>query len=343
MIYNYDNEELHLKGLYKNQSCFIIVGGPSLNKLDLSVLNAPGIITLGVNNAPKLFRPNMWISVDDPQNFMISIWKDPKIQKFVMHGKRNKPLWDNTKWRESALVVNDCPNVFYYKDNEHFKPTEEYLTEDTFNWGNHTDRCECGVMREKDANGKKVHTCHSCGLKKFGSRSVLLAAVKLTYFLGFRQVFIVGADFKMSTNSGYAWEQNRSESSIKSNNETYDRLNERFSKLRPVFEKNNFFVFNATPDSKLNSFIKVSFSEAVKMAASDFPETKDERTFGMYERRSIDKRIETENIKIEDYKKQIAEAKSNRVVKRLMLKLNRSQEKFLKAFEEKERLLTWKA
>lgn len=344
-FFNYENKEIPIGGLYKNQSCFLIVSGPSLNKLNLSLLDQPGIITLGVNNSVRTYRPDLWISVDDPANFMVSIWKDPKIQKFVMHGKRDKILWDNVAWKKSDTLVSNCPNVVYYRDNEYFKPTDEYLDENTFNWGNHTDRCECGFKRQKDAKGKKIRECPKCKQRLWGARSVMLAAVKLAYVLGFRKIFIIGADFKMDSDNKYAWQQNRSQGSIKNNNSAYARLNTRFDLLRPVFENRGLYVFNATPESELHSFVKISFEDAVKMALNEFPDTKNERTYGMYDRKAIDKTVNKKQQKVNEIKEKISKVNgdSPRFLKRLNQKLEIETEKLKVAIEEKETLLTWTA
>lgn len=343
-FYNYSGNDIPIEGLYKDQSCFLIVGGPSLNKLDLEKLNRPGIVTIGVNNSVRLYRPNIWISVDSPSNFMVSIWKDPKIQKVVMFGKKNKQIFDNTKWKETEITVGECPNVIYYRDNEHFKPTEEFLTEDTFNWGNHTDRCECGMMRKPDAKGKKPKKCERCGDNKWGARSVMLAATKLAYVLGFKRMFIIGADFKMDEYNQYAWSQNRSSHSMNSNNSTYNRLNERFDKLRPIFEKNNFYVFNSTPDSNLNSFPKIDFEDAVEIATNKFPDVGSERTFGMYERRAVEEKIKKEAGKITELKAKILNVNGSNVKesKKLKQKLEKSECQLKSALEERERILSWK-
>lgn len=304
-------------------------------------LNQAGIFTIGINNSPRVFRPDAWVSVDDPANFMISIWRDPKIMKFVMLGKRGKLLWDNNAWNMSKYAVKDCPNIVCYKDNEYFKPTEEFLTEETINWGNHTDRCECGAMREK----REIKTCYVCGKNMFGCRSVLYAAIKIAYVLGFRKVFIIGADFKMDDNNTYAWNQARSSGSIKNNNVTYRKTNDRFNLLRPIFEKNNFYVFNASgQDSGLNSFVKIDFDEAIKIALAGFPEVKNERTFGMYERKAVNEAVEKRTVEINDLKQQIIKVNGSdkHLTKKLNKKLEKATIKLQTALHEREKLLTCK-
>lgn len=257
MFYNVENKKLPIEKTFKNQTCFLILSGSSLNSFDLDKLRQPGIMTFGVNNSPKIFRPDLWTSGDNVQNFMISIYKDPKIRKFITYAKRNEFLFDNTKWIKSNLTVSDCPNVTYYVLDDCFTP-ETYLTNDTVSWG-----------RSRETGG---------------CRSVMLAAIRIIYELGFRKLFILGADFKMTTINKYAFKQDRSAGSIRSNNNAYLKLNERFNALRPIFEKNNFYVFNCYKESGLKSFEYIPFDTAIKIAIKDFPDVLTEPSEGMYDR-----------------------------------------------------------
>jgi hypothetical protein len=251
-------------------------------------------MTFGVNNSPRIIRPNLWVSVDTPGNFMISVWEDPRIMKFVHLGKQGKTLWDNTRWKKSHLTVQQCPNVFYWRDNEYFQ-ADKFLTEETVNWGNHTNRCECGFLRpdkkewEKDPT-KRIKVCPQCNKRQWGARSVMLSAVRIAHILGFRKIFLLGCDFKMEAGKqNYAFQQDRSKNSVRNNNDAYKRLNLRFDKLRPIFEKENFFIWNCCKDSGLKSFDYMDFELALKIALKDFPDTKTERSAGMYERRAEEK------------------------------------------------------
>jgi hypothetical protein len=265
VFYNINNENLPIKNLYKNQTCFLILSGPSLINFDLNKLQQSGIITFGVNNSPKIFRPDLWTSGDSVQHFMISIYKDPKIKKFITYAKRNDHLFDNIKWEVSDLKVADCPNVVYYVLDDNFTP-ETYLKNDTVSWG-----------RSREGGG---------------CRSVMLAAVRIIYELGFRKLFILGADFKMTDDKKYAFKQDRSKGSMHSNNNAYKKLNERFNALRPIFEKNNFYIFNCYKDSGLKSFDYVPFESAVKIALNNFPNIISESTDGMYDREAKLREIE---------------------------------------------------
>lgn len=261
MFFNHEKQHISIEGSFIGRSCFLTVGGPSLSTFNLDKLRQPGIITFGVNNSPKVFRPNMWTLVDDVKNFMISIWKDPTIMKFVPLPKNKHKLFDNTIWEEVPIRVKQCPNVVYFNRNNKFDH-KKFLYEDTINWGNSKE------------NG--------------GCRSVFLSVIRIIHVLGFKNVFLIGADFRMQEGKqNYAWEQARSKSSIKNNNSTYKTLNERFNLLRPIFEKEQFYIFNCTPASGLKTFPYLGIDDAIDIALTDFPNVETEPAAGMYERKAL--------------------------------------------------------
>jgi len=262
---------------YKNSSCFLVLSGPSLNNHDLTKIQQPGITTFGVNNSPKAFRPNMWICVDHPSRFMISIWKDPNITKFVPFFKAKSNLFDNFNWQNTDRRVMDSPNVVYYHRNEQFNP-DTFLTEKTVNWGNH---------------------------KKYGGgRSVMMAALKICYLLGFKNVFLLGCDFKMEKDKqNYSWEQNRSVGSVRGNNSTYNKMIDRYTKLQPIFEEKDFHVYNCNPDSQLQVFPYMSYDDAVATALKEFPDVKTERAEGMYDRFDAEEKRKKDKKKMKQIEK----------------------------------------
>lgn len=83
MLFTRDGHNVFLGDMYRGHSAFLICGGPSLTSHDLSLLNSRGILTMAVNNAATVVRPNLWCSVDDPGNFSDAIWYDAGITKFV--------------------------------------------------------------------------------------------------------------------------------------------------------------------------------------------------------------------------------------------------------------------
>jgi len=290
MLFTRDGHNLFLGDMYRGSSAFLICSGPSANDLDLSLLQTPGILTMGINNSVRTFRPNMWTSVDEPESFIKSIWLDPTIMKFVPYDYVESKLFDSTTWKMTELKVGQCPNVSYYRRNENFN-SKRFLFEDTFNWGNHTNLCQCGFWRpEPKKDEKKIVTCPKCNKRRFGSRSVFLPALRLLYFLGVRSVFLIGCDFRMNNKkSNYSFKQSRSNSSVVNNNSTYEMLSERMEELKPIFEAMGFQVFNCNPKSKLDIFPIVSFEDAVSAATAHMPMVEKERTAGLYERKKSKK------------------------------------------------------
>lgn len=277
MLFTRDGHNIWEADMYRGKSAFLILGGPSFGELikssimingkriDVrSALSSPGFITMSTNNAVKSFRTDLWTSVDSPTHFMKSIWLDPKIKKYVPFDHTEKFIFDNEKWEMTNIKVGDCPNVAFYRRNEKFQPNQ-FMTENTFNWGNHSDFG--------------------------GGRSVMLVAIRLLYYLGIRKVFLLGCDFNMNSNTKYHFEQDRTDSSIKGNNESFSKMTEWFKILRPKFESLGYEVYNCNENSALTTFPFIDFSEAYSLATYGF--TKDvinERTHGLYERESEEKK-----------------------------------------------------
>ena len=263
--YFFTNEgaAVYLDGIYRGSSCFLIGGGPSLLKEDVTQLYRPGIFTFGMNNSVKVVRPNMWSCVDDPARFLFSVWTDPKIMKFVPQSAFRKQLWNSTFiegkqiWQEMPIHVGDCPNVLGFRRNDKFC-AKRFLTEDTINWGCHKDFGGC--------------------------RSVMLSSLRILFILGFRRVFLVGVDLKMDEEHKYSFSEGRSPGAIKNNNHTYQRmLADYFPNLKPEFDKWGFQLFCCNKESDLcKIFPHMSYTDAVKAASAHLGDTTQEKTEGMY-------------------------------------------------------------
>jgi hypothetical protein len=265
MLFTRDGHNVFLGDTYRGGAAFLAGGGPSLASLRLECLQDRGVLSCAMNNAATVFRPNLWVSVDDPGNFADAIWRDPGIQKFVplCHMEKTFTVRDaRGELVESNEAVGDMPAVFGYRRNEEFLP-EQWLYEDTFNWGNHS--------HQVDTLGNK------------GSRSVMYVALRMLFYLGIRRVFLIGCDFRMEIGKkNYAFEQERTRSSVRGNNSSYEILNRRLGALQPHFEREGFEVWNCTPNSGLTVFPHLSFDEALRLARSSMPQRID--TTGMYDR-----------------------------------------------------------
>jgi len=250
-LYTADFDSVSLARFYRGRSAFLILSGPSLNRVDLSLLDRRGIVTMGVNNAWTVHRPTLWTCVDDPGRFIDTGWKDPGILKLVptcMWAKRLRIQKADGAMRDSAFKVHQMPGVFFFRRADHFDH-ERFLTGDSIPWGN---------------DGK---TPDSLGI--VGKRSVMLVALRLLHYLGFGTVYVLGCDFKMAPGRKYAFDEHRAPNAIRHNNVLYDSLARRFEALRPHFEKHRFRVVNCSPGSELRAFETMDYEQAVAAASAE--------------------------------------------------------------------------
>lgn len=253
---------VHLRDLYAGSAVFILLGGPSAAKLDLSLLRRRGAIVFGVNNSPVMLRPQLWTFVDKPLKFHDAIWRDPAVMKFVPHRLFGRPIREKadgafrTIHRESEGGVSpvrcqDMPGVVGYARNADFR-VDRWLSEATINWGN--------SLKSSQAN------------RNHRSLNTMFAVLKISYWLGFRVAYLLGCDFRMEAESPYAFAQGGDAGKASANNVGYAVMSEMFAQLKPRFDEAGFRVFNCNPASGLTVFPHVSYSEAIKSATGHVPQ-----------------------------------------------------------------------
>ena len=251
MFFRYNGMNADLVDLYAGQTLFLVLNGGSLAGFDWSRLKQPGICTFGINNGAHALRPTFWTSVDDPTRFLRSIWADPTITKFIPMSHFQKPIWDSARETFSTERVKDFPNVYGYRRNEAFQ-SSQWLFEDTINWGNHG--------------------------KRGGGRSVMLAALRIAFLLGFRRVCLLGCDFYMDDNNRYWFEEQRSKNAVSNNQNSYRLMMGFFEELQPHFLAAGFHVVNCNPKSQLMTFPQADLETELRAATIDTSAT----TVGMY-------------------------------------------------------------
>jgi hypothetical protein len=261
MFYTASRTNLMLENQWQGQSCFLVSNGPSLKKLDLSLLKKPGVIIISLNNGPTTLMqhgitPNFWTCVDQPSRFIKQLWLNPGITKFVPMASFDKPLWDNEAWRPLDRRVKDCPNVVGYCRNEKFAP-HRFFSESSINWG-----------------------CHQ---KYGGCRTVLLPAMRIPFILGFRTLYLVGVDLHMDEKNNYHFDEGRTKGAIKCNNNTYKRIIEEYGPgIKKYGTQLGYSIFNCNPDSKLKCFDHKPFAQAVADATAACGPSEKIQSAGMY-------------------------------------------------------------
>jgi len=231
-----------LEGLYQNETLFLLGGSPKLKDMPLDLLRQPGVVTLGMNNVPCVFKPNLWICADKPQCFSPHIYLSPEIMKFNMISRRELVI------PGTELKIRPAPSMFFFgAQASHF----------TF------------------ANFLDPHR------DLVWWRSVFPMALQLAYRLGFRRVFLVGCGFAMPKQPGnqYAWNTNLTEDQAQYSQNTYNRDIQRLGSLKPTFRRAGFQVVSSTPDSNAHGILDyVPLEQAVAAALGNKPGVADTTT-----------------------------------------------------------------
>lgn len=262
-----------LKDLYAGASVFAVMGGPSLKQMDLSPLARRGVVILSANNCvgalPAGIRPHLWVHSDPARKMHDSIWRDPGILKFTPStqwdlGRENKRSLrfrqpDGSIRMRPGVAARSMPAVVGFTRNYDFDPGR-FLFEAT--WCN-------GVSSKAPAYQKWPHVVNT-----------FFIVLKLCHFLGFRTVYLLGADFYMRPDQPYAINEIKSSSAAATNNEKFFEMTLMCDALQPHFLAAGFHVVNCTPGSRLWSFPDLPFAEAIAAATAGFEEPLD--TKGWY-------------------------------------------------------------
>lgn len=241
--------------MWKKCDVFLVCGGPSAARVNLQLLNRPGVMTMTLNNS-WFMAPwsQLWTCVDPPDRFPDIMWRDPRVLKLcpITHkGLHIARMVDGVKVKDEARV-GELPNVAYYKRANFFDPGR-FFSSPLVGWGNTKKEGPCAAgVRDK--------------------RSVMLVALKLLHALGFGRVFLVGADFRMPDDmqeKAYACGEDKPASGRIANNRLYEALEKRFQLLQAYIQEApdlRFRIINVTEGSALKAFPTMGYEDAVREA-----------------------------------------------------------------------------
>lgn len=247
----FEGKDLHLDKLYQDAGLFLVLSGPSLAGQDLNMFNHRGLLTMGVNNSPSLFKPNLWTCVDKPDSFHDGIWLDPTIIKFAPYNNRDRFLNRKTNGLFSQLQndkgfkyrVRNVSGIIYYRRNAEYDPTI-WLTQNTVNWGN-------SVEYAKLSGGPHV-------------RSVMLAALKIAFSIGIKRIYLLGCDFKMEAEQPYSFGEKKIAGGVRGNNDSYRKLTAMLCQIRKIIEPTRLRIYNCNPTSNLTVFPFMPLEKAIE-------------------------------------------------------------------------------
>ena len=250
-----------LRNLLCDGAAFLVCGGPSLKTVDYSKLSQRGVFSLGVNNVCGFAPVTAFVCSDPPSKFHSGIFLDPKIMKFLPTPKlrgnraklRSKKKDGSFEWIDQQ--TGNAPNCWGFERRSWMAVDSTWFTESSAAWGNHDN----GV--KKTGEPKTVNT--------------MFLALRLLQYLGARKIFLLGVDFYMDPSldkvSNYAFGEERDPNAVGSNNNQYRVASIWFERLRPVFEKFGYSVFNCNPYSHLRAFPHVPYETALKVVRGKVP------------------------------------------------------------------------
>lgn len=238
MFFRYSHAGLRtpvdLDGLFQGETLFLLGGSPKLKELPLERLREPGIVTLGMNNVPCVFKPNLWVSADKPHCFSPHIYAAPEIMKFQIISRRDVVIPGLGK------PVRQCPNMYFFGATERFSYANFLQPHRDLVWW----------------------------------RSVFPLALQLTWRLGFRRVFLTGCGFTMKDEPGeqYAWDTELTKDQAGYSRKTYSMDVQRLKNLQPYFQRTGFEVISSTAGSLANGTLPyVPFEQAIEQALEAKP------------------------------------------------------------------------
>lgn len=254
-FYRADGRTAALEGLFDGQAAVLVCNGPSVDTVDKSLLTRPGVVVMGVNNGAHDLRPQLWCGQDSPEKFTAAIWTDPTVMKFTRRSHAGKRFWTGSAFSEQT--VGQMPNMFFHALNSS-TVTADWLDRPSISWA--------------ADDGDTGHVC-----------SIFLCAMSVLVRLGFRSIFIVGADFRMHIDRPYFFDEQKSDGEVAYNNRLFRLLNAFCVKLRPELERRSVRVVNCTPDSGLTAFETGDLAACISGHVVNY----DLPTCGMYARQAL--------------------------------------------------------
>lgn len=267
VVFDHNRERTDaLRDMLAGRPSFLVCGGPSANDLDLSLLRKRGLWSIAVNNMAAYFHANAFVCSDPPSKFHDGIWLDPTIMKLLPFPKltdRSNRGSIRTKGKDGFSLIKkadgkyfctaDCPNVWGFGRRTWWGFDDTFFTDPEAAWGNGNT----GVIRT--GNPKVFCT--------------MLLAIRLLYYLGSRRIFLVGVDFNIKSDAGYAFQQSRTPEAVNSNTQQYGVVNYGLCEMvrNGVFAKAGVEIYNCNPQSGLRAFPHVPYAAAVKSALVGFP------------------------------------------------------------------------
>lgn len=222
----------------KTRRAAVLLGrGESATLAKCKAIAKAGIPVLAINDVRKGWpKPRYWCSGDPPGYFSERIWTDPDIMKFIgLHNKENVRPRDGAY--EPKKVAREAPNVFFFHQATDNTDAEHWLFHPFVSWGT-TIGCE---------------NCPKQLYEKGAARSSMLIGLKLLFFLGYRDVYLVGCDCAPHHHPESAY---------------WETIFHLTDSVGQHFKQWGYHVMQTNRDSHLRCFDFVDFDEALRKAVA---------------------------------------------------------------------------
>jgi hypothetical protein len=206
---------------YQGKTVYLICNGPSFAKTYRDYLNNQNVLTYTLNHGIDSFKSDIWSFIDLPFLFRSKSWLDPKVLKVIPKHYLNEAIEIEGEYH----IIKDFPNVVGVKAYACEKNSYE-------------------LKNDKVCIGEK------------GTLSTFVMALHVCFFLGFREVYLLGCDFDMNNENPYWFKEKHKDDVVEWNNKVYVNLEEILLSMKKMFELNGMNVYNLNPESKLNVFEK---------------------------------------------------------------------------------------
>jgi len=218
------------KSIHRGESCFIIGNGPSLNKMDLTKLN--GHYCFGLN---KIYL--IWDRVDLKLSYYVA------VNPFVIEQSK----------QEIEQNIN-CPRFISYNASKECIKDHE------------------GIERIYTKGGWEFATNMQSTINE--GATVTYVAMQIAYYMGFQKVYLIGVDHNFQQKGKPNETQLMKEEDVNHFDKRYfsghnwqladlEASEVGYKMAKYYFEKRGGEVINAGVDSKLDTFRKMSFKEAL--------------------------------------------------------------------------------
>jgi len=221
------------KNKYKDQDCFIVGNGPSLNKMNLSLLN--NYYTFGLNKIYLIFSKN-------PFNIDFLVAVNPFVIKQSSHIYKEWSIQKFISYKPGYQYLKDCENTFYLGDIYPQKLFYKDITE--------------GITQGHTVTFVAMQIAYYMGFRR-----IFLVGVDHNFVQhgkpNEKQIMTKDDPNHFDPNyfKGYEWQLADLE-----NSELFYLI------ARYYFQKDGREIYDATINGKLNIFKKIEFERALEIA-----------------------------------------------------------------------------